>query len=115
MAILVSAVNVFFRDLGNVVRPRAPAVVVPLSGPVQPVALERPRPSSRTRSLARSPANPFAVLFESYRAVIYGSAARRPPHSPDLVSLRTCSSAASFLGVGIVVLQAPRADFAKVL
>ena len=87
LAILVSAVNVFFRDLGNVLRHvlrlwfyLSPA----LYGMAQLDASNTFQANPLLRFVAH--ANPFAVLFESYRAVIYG-AIDGPPHAPDWIAL----------------------------
>ncbi len=65
-AIFVSAANVFFRDIGNVARHILPDLVLPLSG-----ALLGRGPEQQPGPPAAHAAQPWAVLFESYRAVIY--------------------------------------------
>ena len=60
------------------------------------------------RTLAH--ANPFAILFESYRAVIYGQP-DGPPHAPDWLALFVLLAASIVLaGDRGRRLQAPRAD-----
>ena len=84
LALLSSAVNVFFRDLGNVAAPLAAPVVLPVAWAVQPGAARRAaRPSSRTRSCSIiAHANPIAdpVRVVSRRDLRHarGRAARRP-------------------------------------
>ena len=61
--------------------------------------------------------NPFAVLFESYRAVIYGSPdGIGPTHTPDLVALGILLVASfAFLGLCMIFFKRVEPDFAKVL
>ncbi|MBA2300974.1 MAG: ABC transporter permease [Chloroflexi bacterium] len=87
LSILVSAVNVFFRDLGNVLRHvlrlwfyLSPA----LYGMAQLDASNTFQANPWLRFAAH--ANPFAVLFESYRSVIYGTP-EGLPHAPDWIAL----------------------------
>jgi lipopolysaccharide transport system permease protein len=87
-AILVSAANVFFRDLGNVI-----SHVLRLWWFLSPglysldnlkdVALFKEHPNLITIAHL----NPLAILFESYRSVIYGSGNGGPPHLPDFGAL----------------------------
>ena len=85
MALAVSAVNVFFRDLGNVLR-HGLRLWFYLSPALYACPGSRTCNSSRTtRSCSFARANPFAILFESYRAVIYGTPERpgAPTGSPS--------------------------------
>jgi len=98
MSLLVSAVNVFFRDLGNVLRH-----VLRLWFYLSP-ALYSMATLDASNTFQQNPvlrtiahANPFAILFESYRSVIYG-AVDGPPHAPDWVSLLV------LLGASVVLL-----------
>jgi ABC-type polysaccharide/polyol phosphate export permease len=60
--------------------------------------------------------NPFAVLFEAYRAVIYGSPDGGLPHAPDIVALAfLLLGSTAFLGLCIVFFKRVEPDFAKVL
>jgi ABC-type polysaccharide/polyol phosphate export permease len=60
--------------------------------------------------------NPFAVLFEAYRAVIYGTADGGLPTSPDLAALAwLLLGSFVFLGLCIVFFKRVEPDFAKVL
>jgi ABC-type polysaccharide/polyol phosphate export permease len=116
VAFLVSAVNVFFRDLGNVLRHvlrlwfyLSPALysmtVLDESGTFQQNPL--------LRTLAH--ANPFAVLFEAYRAVIYGQP-KTAPHAPDWLALFGLLVASLvLLAIGTYVFKRLEPTFAKVL
>ena len=115
VAILVAAGNVFFRDLGNVVRHLlrlwwylSPGLYA-LSH-LEGIALfDNPV----LRFIAH--ANPFAVLFEAYRSVIYGTP-DGPPVAPDWSSLAILLVASTiFLAVSAVVFKRLEPTFAKVL
>jgi ABC-type polysaccharide/polyol phosphate export permease len=81
LALLVSAVNVFFRDLGNVARhilrlwfylsPGLYAIST-----LNDSAILRDHPTLQLIAAA----NPFSILFTAYRSVIYGSS--EPPLPP---------------------------------
>lgn len=116
-AIFVSAANVFFRDLGNVVghlfrlwwflSPGLYSI-----DHMQDVAFFQGHPTL----IAIARLNPFAVLFESYRAVIYGSADGGPPHLPQagpLLGLLAVSIV--FLALAAVFFKRVEPTFAKVL
>jgi homopolymeric O-antigen transport system permease protein len=117
-AIFVSAANVFFRDLGNIIGHLlrlwwflSPGLYSLDS--MSSVAIFKEHPSI----IGIAKLNPFAVLFEAYRSVIYGTAdGHGAPHAPDLGSL-----AALFLvSLGLVALAAiffkrVEPNFAKVL
>ena len=115
VAILVAAGNVFFRDLGNVVRHLlrlwwylSPGLYA-LSH-LEGIALfDNPV----LRFIAH--VNPFAVLFEAYRSVIYGTPAG-PPVAPDWSSLAILLVASTiFLAASAVVFKRLEPTFAKVL
>ena len=115
VAILVAAGNVFFRDLGNVVRHLlrlwwylSPGLYA-LSH-LEGIALfDNPV----LRFIAH--ANPFAVLFEAYRSVIYGTP-DGPPVAPDWSSLAILLVASTiFLAASAVVFKRLEPTFAKVL
>jgi ABC-type polysaccharide/polyol phosphate export permease len=117
-AILVSAANVFFRDLGNAIHHAlrlwwflSPGLYALQD--VRETAVVQDYPIVGT--LAGF--NPFAVLFEAYRAVIYGGAdGVSPPHPPDLVSLLfLLAGSLLFLGVAVVLFKRVEPEFAKVL
>jgi ABC-type polysaccharide/polyol phosphate export systems, permease component len=117
-AILVSAANVFFRDLGNAV-----AHVLRLWWFLSPglyslASLENITTIKDHPILGFIAAmNPFAVLFEAYRTVIYGAPdGIGLPTSPDLISLLyLLLGSLVFLGLCIVFFKRVEPDFAKVL
>ena len=115
VAVLVAAGNVFFRDLGNVVRHLlrlwwylSPGLYA-LSH-LEGIALfDNPV----LRFIAH--VNPFAVLFEAYRSVIYGTP-DGPPVAPDWSSLAILLVASTiFLAASAVVCKRLEPTFAKVL
>jgi lipopolysaccharide transport system permease protein len=105
-AILVAGANVFFRDLGNALGHflrlwwfLSPGLYS-LSW-MDDVEVVKHYPIIRTLAGL----NPFAILFESYRAVVYGTAAGGPV-APDGIAL-------SGLFLGSIVLIALAAIFFK--
>jgi lipopolysaccharide transport system permease protein len=117
-AILVSAANVFFRDLGNAIS-HALRLWWFLSPGLYSLAW-----LDDLREFREHPAlgvvvglNPFAVLFEAYRSVIYGNGdGVGGPHPPDVVSLLLLLAASLvFLGVCILFFKRVEPDFAKIL
>lgn len=116
VAILVAAGNVFVRDLGNVMRhllrlwwylsPGLYSLAL-----LDSVALFRDYPILRTiMSL-----NPFAVLFEAYRSVVYGTP-DGPPTMPDWSSLAVLLAVSLVLLAGsAVTFKRLEPTFAKVL
>jgi ABC-type polysaccharide/polyol phosphate export permease len=117
-AVFVSAANVFFRDLGN-----ALGHALRLWWFLSPglYSLESLRETSFIQhhpivgTLAGL--NPFAILFEAYRAVIYGSAdGTSPPYPPDVIALFwLLVGSLVFLGVCITFFKRVEPEFAKVL
>jgi ABC-type polysaccharide/polyol phosphate export permease len=117
-AILVSAANVFFRDIGNAIGHglRLWWFLSPGLYSLQDVratAVVQDFPIIGTLAAL----NPFAILFESYRAVIYGGGdGTTPPHPPDLVPLFLLFVVSLvFLTVALVVFKRVEPEFAKVL
>jgi ABC-type polysaccharide/polyol phosphate export permease len=116
VAILVAAGNVFVRDLGNVVRHALRLWFYLSPGLYSLSLLESFRvvqeyPIIRTLAAA----NPFAVLFESYRRVIYGTE-QGGPIPPDWLALGIlCLASVGLLAVSCVVFKSLERDFAKVL
>ena len=116
IAFAVAAVNVFFRDLGNVLRHflrlwfyLSPGLYS-LSF-LDDVALLDDYPLLRDLIGA----NPFAILFEAYRAVIYGQPVGGP-HPPDWASLGLLLVASTvLLGLTTVLFKRLEPSFAKVL
>ena len=116
VAVLVAAGNVFVRDLGNVMRHLlrlwfylSPALYS--LAMLDNVELFRENPALK----AIIAANPFAVLFEAYRSVIYGTP-EGPPVMPDwgaLAILLVFSLASG--AVATVVFKRLEPTFAKVL
>jgi homopolymeric O-antigen transport system permease protein len=116
VALAVSSVNVFFRDLGNVMRHLlrlwfylSPALysLSRLEGAQffqeNPILLD----------IAK--ANPFAILFESYRAVIYGTP-EATPLLPDWSALAALLVASVVLvALTTVLFKRLEPSFAKVL
>ena len=116
-AIFLSAANVFFRDLGNVA-----GHVLRLWWFLSPslyslsaldnLGVIRDHPALRTIAGL----NPFAVLFEAYRAVIYGTPDGGPPVPPNLVNLfELLVASIALVGLAAIFFKRVEPDFAKVL
>jgi ABC-type polysaccharide/polyol phosphate export permease len=116
VSILVAAGNVFFRDLGNVVRHLLRIWFYLSPGlyaldHLDSIGLVRDHPIFKT--LAEL--NPFAVLFEAYRGVIYGSEAG-PPGAPNWYHLGVLLVASVvFLAFASMIFKRLEPNFAKVL
>jgi ABC-type polysaccharide/polyol phosphate export permease len=116
VSILVAAGNVFFRDLGNVVRHLLRLWFYLSPGlyaldHLDSIGLVRDHPIFKT--LAEL--NPFAVLFEAYRGVIYGSEAG-PPGAPNWYHLGVLLVASVvFLAFASMIFKRLEPNFAKVL
>jgi lipopolysaccharide transport system permease protein len=116
VALLVAAGNVFFRDLGNVT-----GHVLRLWWFLSP-GLYSLAVLDESGVFAHHPflrtlvgANPFAILLEAYRAVIYGTASG-PPHVPDLSALAILMVASlAFVAGSIVLFKRLEPSYAKVL
>ena len=116
MALLVSAINVFFRDLGNVLR-HVLRLWFYLSPALYSMAVLDGSATFQQNPILRTiaHANPFAVLFESYRAVIYGQP-EGAPHAPDWLSLLVLLGASVVLvAIGAIVFKRLEPTYAKVL
>jgi lipopolysaccharide transport system permease protein/teichoic acid transport system permease protein len=116
IALAVASVNVFFRDLGNVLRH-----VLRLWFYLSPALYSLSRVEN-TNFMQNNPvllflakANPFAILFESYRAVIYGTPEGGPalPNWGALAALLVGSTV--LLGLTTVLFKRLEPSFAKVL
>ena len=116
VAFLVSAVNVFFRDLGNVLR-HVLRLWFYLSPALYSMSVLDESATFQQNPLLRTlaHANPFAVLFEAYRAVIYGQPTSAP-HAPDWMGLFGLLVASLvLLAIGTYVFKRLEPTFAKVL
>ncbi|NJD28078.1 MAG: hypothetical protein FIA92_07255 [Chloroflexi bacterium] len=117
-AILVSAANVFFRDLGNALG-HGLRLWWFLSPGLYSLAWMDELSIVKENPIIRTLAgfNPFAVLFESYRSVIYGSPLGEtgpiPPDPLPLVVLLLGSIV--FVALAIVFFKRLEPNFAKVL
>jgi ABC-type polysaccharide/polyol phosphate export permease len=117
MAILVSAANVFFRDLGNAVGHAlrlwwflSPGLYS--MSTVQGLGIVRENPIIGTLAGL----NPFAVLFEAYRSVIYGTPDGGPPVPPDLASLAwLLLGSIVFVILATIFFKRVEPDFAKLI
>ncbi len=115
---LVAAGNVFFRDLGNVethlmrlwwfLSPGLYSLAI-----LDNLSIFREHPTLRTIAAA----NPFAILFEAYRKVIYGSATPAgPPGLPDFASLAVLLVASIvLLALTTIAFKRLEPNFAKVI
>jgi len=118
-AVLVSATNVFFRDLGNALG-HALRLWWFLSPGLYALDDLRGAKIVQDNPIIGTLAgfNPFAVLFEAYRAVIYGTSdgAVGTTHAPDLVALGfLLAGSLVFLGLSVIFFKRLEPDFAKVL
>jgi lipopolysaccharide transport system permease protein len=116
LAFLVGAVNVFFRDLGNVLR-HALRLWFYLSPGLYSLSVLDSSQTFQTYPILTvlAHSNPVAVLFEAYRAVIYGTP-DGPPHPPDMASLLTLLLASLLLlAFGTIVFKRLEPSYAKVL
>lgn len=116
VAVLVAAGNVFVRDLGNLVRHLLRVWWYLSPGlyslsQLQELGFVRDNPVVHTIAVA----NPFAVLFEAYRSVIYGTPEGPPvmPHWESLAILLVAS--VLLLAVAAVIFKRLEPSFAKVL
>jgi ABC-type polysaccharide/polyol phosphate export permease len=116
VALLVSSVNVFFRDLGNVLR-HFLRLWFYLSPGLYSIEMIQDAPvfANNPALLRIFELNPFAVLFESYRALIYGTEFGGP-QMPDWVALGWLAVFSVLLiAVGCIVFKRLEPMFAKVL
>ncbi len=118
IALFVSAVNVFFRDLGNVARHVLRLWFYLSPGLYSLTLLEgssllRDHPILQTLATA----NPFAILFTAYRSVIYGTdAPNLPPMAPDWAALGgLLVLSIILLALTTLVFKRLEPSFAKVL
>ncbi len=115
-AYLVAAGNVFFRDLGNVethllrlwwfLSPGLYSLAL-----LEQLNIFEKYPILRTLAAA----NPFAILFEAYRMVIYGTP-NGSPGFPDFRSLIALLAASTiFLALTTIAFKRLEPNFAKVI
>jgi ABC-type polysaccharide/polyol phosphate export permease len=118
ICLLVAAGNVFFRDLGNVSRHilrlwwfLSPGLYSLAT--VGDIAVFHDHPSLKVFMQL----NPFAILFEAYHDVIYGTTRPEgPPTMPNLTALSILFVVSVFLlGLGIYTFKRLEPNFAKVL
>jgi ABC-type polysaccharide/polyol phosphate export permease len=114
--ILLSSLNAFFRDIQNVLR-HALRLWFYLSPALYSLsAVAKGHPTIHTLLKL----NPFAVLFDSYRAVIWGSEPAAnvflPPGPPDWLGLLALTGfSAVFLLFGILIFKRAEPAFARIL
>lgn len=116
VALLVAAGNVFVRDLGNVMR-HVLRLWFYLSPGLYSLSMLDEVPLFRDNPLLVTLAsvNPFAVLFEAYRSVIYGTL-EGGPAMPDWLALGVLLAVSvGFVAVATVVFKRLEPTFAKVL
>ncbi len=115
---LVAAGNVFFRDLGNV-EAHLLRLWWFLSPGLYSLAILDALQTFKQHPILRTiaGANPFAILFEAYRKVIYGSASPEgPPGLPDFGSLGALLLASLvFLAITTIVFKRLEPSFAKII
>ena len=116
VALVVAAGNVFVRDLGNVMRHLLRLWFYLSPGLYSLSMLDDVALFDEHRWLhAIVAANPFAILFEAYRSVIYGTI-DGPPVAPDWVSLAVLLViSAAFVAGATVLFKRLEPTFAKVL
>lgn len=117
LAFIVSAVNIFFRDLSNVLR-HVLRLWFYLSPGLYSLAVLDASATFQANPLLRfvAHANPIAVLFESYRAVIYGTPDGPPSGAPDLLPLLALLLASLVIvAFGTIVFKRLEPLYAKVL
>jgi homopolymeric O-antigen transport system permease protein len=117
---LVAAGNVFFRDLGNVVGHVLRLWWFLSPGLYSLSSLDNLKIFEKSNVLTTlANANPFAILFEAYRTVIYGSATApfAPPSGPpNMVALAVLLVASTILlALSTIVFKRLEPNFAKVI
>jgi ABC-type polysaccharide/polyol phosphate export permease len=115
-SLFVSAGNVFFRDLGNVLR-HILRLWFYLSPGLYSLALLEEVNLLDQYPIIRTllEINPFAILFEAYRSVIYGSPTS-PPMMPNWAALAALGVVSTvLLALGAVFFKRLEPNFAKVL
>jgi ABC-type polysaccharide/polyol phosphate export permease len=114
IAFAVAAINVFFRDLGNVTR-HVLRLWFYLSPGLYSVSQLENVADGHPVIAAALWLNPFTILFEGYRAVIYGSPTS-PPGLPGLGPLAVLLLASlGVLALTTILFKRVEPSFAKVL
>ncbi|MFH1475555.1 MAG: ABC transporter permease [Chloroflexota bacterium] len=116
VALVLAAVNVFLRDVGNIARHALRLWFYLSPGLYAIEQLEESKVlASHPLALEILKANPFAILFSAYRAVIYGTPGGGP-QAPDWVPLGTLLAISLVLVLAAVALfKRLEPSFAKVL
>lgn len=118
IALFVSAVNVFFRDLGNVAR-HVLRLWFYLSPGLYSLSLLENSSLLRDTPILQTlaTANPFAILFTAYRSVIYGTdEPNLPPMAPDWLALGgLLALSVVLLALTTLIFKRLEPSFAKVL
>jgi homopolymeric O-antigen transport system permease protein len=118
LGFLVSAINVFFRDLGNVARHVLRLWFYLSPGLYSMALLEHSALFEKSPMLTTLVSlNPFAILFTAYRTVIYGTdVPQTPPAPPDWAALGGLLLASCILlALTTIVFKRLEPSFAKVL
>jgi len=116
-ALLVAAGNVFFRDLGNVVGHVLRLWWFLSPGLYSLASLDQIHFFKANPIIATlANANPFAILFESYRTVIYGTPTAPPNGPPNVGSLAVLLVASTvLLALTTIVFKRLEPNFAKII
>ncbi len=117
MVILVSAANVFFRDLGNAVS-HALRLWWFLSPGLWSINIVHNSSTAKEFPILDfiASANPFTILFEAYRTVTYGTSDAGPTGGPDLGSLAALLVASIiFVLLATIFFKRVEPDFAKLI
>jgi lipopolysaccharide transport system permease protein len=116
VALVVAAGNVFVRDLGNVMR-HLLRLWFYLSPGLYSLSMLDDVPLFDEYPWLHTivAANPFSILFEAYRSVVYGTV-DGPPTSPDWLALSgLLVASAALLALATVLFKRLEPTFAKVL
>jgi ABC-type polysaccharide/polyol phosphate export permease len=116
LAILLSALNAFFRDIQNVLRHALRLWFYLSPGLYSLEAIAKSHPS--LGAVLRL--NPFSVLFDSYRAIIWGSEPEAgvylPPGPPNWAGLLVLTGVSGvFLLLAVLVFKRAEPAFARIL
>jgi ABC-type polysaccharide/polyol phosphate export permease len=118
LGFMVSAINVFFRDLGNVARHVLRLWFYLSPGLYSMALLEHSALFEKSPTLTTLVSlNPFAILFTAYRTVIYGTdVPQTPPAPPDWAALGLLlGGSLILLALTTLLFKRLEPSFAKVL